>query len=396
MKETLKIVVRDRFPWRLGETDLRRVVSLRDGVLEYNGEELGQPTGILRVYRSPATIANVANAMIGCPVTDGHVDQDHLIPQAVILGEVREAKAIDLDDPNTKARLAVENLVEVQEGCSDRWQMYRDEGREFSLGYGATLVPAPDGVDYDYEQREIEPHHLAVVPAGRCGPACTFLDARPETEAASAAPQKEEEMKVPKFFADAAGEYSIQKIMEIVAALPEALKTVPMAQLQKAAPQLEALIAAAKVGLPEAPRAEEAPAPEAAPAGSDAAPDACGTGPGKEMPKPGDKAADAKRLADAVSEAVAAHTETIERARLFVDEQYKFSGKTTTQIMRDVLAQERPGLSFADAELAMAFKLLEAKPRPKADPYARFGDQGVHPVDKWFDEGRKPATNKEN
>lgn len=388
MKTAIQVTVRDYFPWRPDEANLRRIVSLRDGVLEYEGTELGQPAGLVRVYRSPATIANVATEMMGCPVTDGHVDQSRVIPQDTLLGSVREAKAIDLDDPNTKARLAVENLVEVMEDRADRWQQYRDQGREFSLGYGATLVPAPDGADYDYEQRDIVPHHLAVVEAGRCGPACTFLDARTVAPDAATAAKEDGMQKVHKAFADAAGEYSIQKIMEIVAALPEALKTVPMAQLAKAAPQLEALIAAAKVGLPEPAKAE---AEAEAPAG-DAAPNA--TGGSMPMPEEQQKVADAKAVAKAVADAVSEAVAVIERARLFVSDEYKFTGKTPAAVMRDVLAQERPGVTFADAEVPVAFKLLVPAPKAKANPYKNFGDSAPNSIAEWI-RGDQP-NNKEN
>ena len=39
--------------------------------------------------------------------------------------------------------------------------------KELSLGYDARLIPSDK---YDFEQRDIVPHHLAVVEAGRCGP----------------------------------------------------------------------------------------------------------------------------------------------------------------------------------------------------------------------------------
>jgi len=47
----------------------RTAVSIRDGVLEYLGTEIGlePPDKVFAVYRSPATIANAAHAMKGIP-----------------------------------------------------------------------------------------------------------------------------------------------------------------------------------------------------------------------------------------------------------------------------------------------------------------------------------------
>ncbi len=49
--------------------------------------------------------------------------------------------------------------------------------KQLSLGYSADIVPHSE---YDFEQIDINPHHLAVVENGRCGPLCCFLDRKPE------------------------------------------------------------------------------------------------------------------------------------------------------------------------------------------------------------------------
>lgn len=374
----LRITVRDGFRWTLGDADLRRVVSLRDGILEYEAQELGLEGDVIRVYRSPATIANVAQAMIGCPVTDGHLEVRASIPSAVRLGEVYEARAIDLNDEATLARLAVENLIKVGDGCGERWQAYRDEGREFSLGYEATLIPAGPGAAYDYEQREIEPHHLAVVLAGRCGPACTFVDARPVNK-------QEDEMKIDlKRFQDAKtgalsfADATLEELQAILSALPGALAKMDVAAIQKVTKPIMALAEAA--GITAAPAA---PAPEG---------EGMDQQSGEEQPTPGgtetpaaDAAMVAKQVKDAVAGAIAKHTAVIERARLFVDAAYSFAGKSTEQIMRDVLSQERPGRKFSDEHLAVAFELLEPKEKSASNPYAKFGDSAANAIDDWFD-----------
>ena len=60
----------------------RTAVSVRDGVLEYLGAELGlEPADhVFNVYRSPATIANAAYAMAGIPLTGNHVSLDGPAP----------------------------------------------------------------------------------------------------------------------------------------------------------------------------------------------------------------------------------------------------------------------------------------------------------------------------
>ena len=65
---------------------------------------------------------------------------------------------------------------------------------------------------------------------------------------------------------------------------------------------------------------------------------------------------------DAVSRALARHTEVIDKARNFLDASYKFPGKSSNQIMRDALATQYGRQQFTDSELPIAFKMLRIQP----------------------------------
>jgi hypothetical protein len=210
----------------------RTAVSVRDGVLEYLGAELGlEPADhVFNVYRSPATIANAAHAMMGIPLTGEHVSLDGPAPSDG--GHVESSVVIDQVDEPTHSRLAVQNKLAV----SDSLQITLKDKRQLSLGYEADLVPHSR---WDYEQVNIVPHHLAAVSDGRCGPLCSFLDRKPEKT-------KTEEKNMPekvKSFLDAEGQVNLELVVEIATALPEAIKKVPVDQLVKLMPAMQEIMA---------------------------------------------------------------------------------------------------------------------------------------------------------
>jgi len=314
----------------------KTAVSVRDGVIEYLGGEIGlEPAHeVFTVYRSPATIANAAARMAGIPLTDEHVELDTPAPRGD--GVVRDAEMIDVSDPATRATIAIRNRIEL----GDTLLMAVESGkRELSLGYNAELVPHDE---YDFEQREIIPHHLAAVPKGRCGPMCSFIDKKGVPDMKT---------KFHKAFADADGALNMQQIVELVQALPEAIKAVPMDQLQELMPALQTLVAAAKEVMPAPEPTEPAPVEPTEPA-MDADPEVPGE-PKKEPPF-----TDSKAFKDAVGFAIKRHTEVIEKARPFLPENYAFADKSTETIMRDALATETTE-NFADSELPLAFKMLK-------------------------------------
>lgn len=334
------------------DSQKKSVVSVRDGVLEYLGSELGmEPAGkIFTVYRSPATIATAMAMMKGIPVLPGHIEpgtEGDDYPS-----RVESASLIDSFDQVYDSTLAIRNSVVL----GPEIQAELDSGNsQASLGYHGKLVPHDK---YDFEQRDIIPTHLAVVENGRCGSGCRFLDRKPTQEATMP--------KLNKAFCDAEGAASLSQIVEIAAGLPEAIKNVPVDKLQELLPALQEIMAIATdagVKMPDAPEVpeveeviDEAPKPDAVPP--------------KDPIAVTDSAAFKDAIKVAIGTAVKTHATVIDKARTFVDEAYNFADKDTNQIMRDALAVEHGSTQFTDAELAVAFKLLK---KPSQD-YRNFGD----------------------
>lgn len=339
----------------------KTALSVRDGVIEYLGGEINMqpPEQLFTVYRSPATIANAATRMQGIPITDEHVTLDTPAPSGD--GSVVAAEMVDASEPLTKTTIAVRNKLAI----SDKLLMAVEaDKRELSLGYHAELVPH-DG-EYDFEQREIMPHHLAVVEKGRCGTMCSFIDKK----GASAMTVKKKDTPIlHKAFIDAEGEMNLQQIVELSTALPEAIKSVPVDQLQKLLPALKQIVEASKAVLP----AEE-PTPVEGEELSDEEKAAAAAKPAVPVEDEETEEEKAAKFADAARPVVAAaikkHTSVIEKARDFVDAAYSFSDKDTATIMRDTLATETSE-QFADNELALAFKLL----KKQGTKYGEFGDK---------------------
>ena len=336
----------------------RTAVSIRDGVLEYLGAEIGlePPDKVFAVYRSPATIANAAYAMKGIPLTGEHVSLDGPAPSDG--GRVESSIVIDQVDEPTHSRLAVQNKLAV----SDSLQITLKDKRQLSLGYGADLVPHSR---WDYEQINIVPHHLAAVSDGRCGPLCSFLDRKPEEKNMT---------KKEKAFFDAEGQVNLEQVVEIATALPEAIKKVPVDQLVKLMPAMQEIMAYAK----EQGAVEEAPAEgmedeeltdEEAAAKKEAE--------GAEEDKPKENFADSKAFKDAVEakskkfadSEVKRYAQVVTKARNFLDADYDFSGKSANKVMADSLATQSTD-NFEDSELPVAFKLL----RKANTDYSHFGD----------------------
>lgn len=339
----------------------KTAISVRDGVLEYYGIELGlEPAAkIFTVYRSPATIANAAAAMRGIPFTDEHLDRDEELPNQKI-GMVNDSRMIDMVDESTDTRLAVENIIDIGEAFT---LLLSTGKRELSLGYDADLI---EHERYDFEQINIAPHHLALVQSGRCGPSCRFSDRKPPTEESPMPKKLTAAQLIAKHFCDEDGAVSLEQVVEIAMALPEAIKKVPVDKLQEIMPALLQVIEYAKNNGVEMTEETTQADPEAKAEDSD-----------KDADKSDDdkkvEVKDSKAFADALktatADAVKLHSEVVDKARTFVDEAYSFSGKTSAQIMRDALATEHGSTVFTDSELPVAFKLLK-----KTVSYQKFGD----------------------
>ena len=332
----------------------RTAVSVRDGVLEYLGAELGlePPDKVVTVYRSPATIANAAHAMFGIPLTDEHVSMTG--PATDTGSRVESSVVIDQIDEPTFSRLAVQNKLSVNDSLS----LLLKDKRQLSLGYEADLVPHSR---WDFEQINIVPHHLAAVPAGRCGPLCSFIDRKPDTPIK---PEEGETMpKMHKAFNDAEGAVSLEQVVEIATALPEAIRKVPVDKLSELVPVMQEIMSyMGDQGVIEEVEVEET---DEEAKGMDA------TDTDKENDK--EDFADSTEFKDAVAKIAGAevkrYASVVTKARNFLDSDYDFTSKVANEVMRDALATQSSD-KFEDAELSVAFKLL----RKKESNYQNFGD----------------------
>lgn len=345
---------------------LKTAISVRDGVLEYLGSEIGHepPDKLFTVYRSPATIANLVSKMAGIPVIADHVEPG--TEDDDIQSKVESATLIDSFDDELGSTLAIKNKLSL-----DPAMIAEIEGgkSQLSLGYTGQLAPHSK---YDFEQIDLTPTHLAAVEAGRCGEGCRFMDRKP---------QPTPEANMPKFhkaFCDAEGSLSLSQIVELAAGLPEAIKNVPADKLSELLPALQEIMAAATAAGAETPAAEvvaevpEMTDEEASKLVDESAGEVKGD-PVKvtdSMRKVlAQKFSDATRRA--VDSAVKVHASVIDKARTILPETYSFADKSTAQVMRDALAVEHGSQKFADAELSVAFKLL----KKSGGEYQTFGDR---------------------
>ncbi len=343
---------------------LRTAVSVRDGVLEYLGSELGMepPDKFFTVYRSPATIANLVAQMPGIPVIGDHIEPG--TEPANIPSRVESASFIDAFDEATNSTIAIQNKLSLDDAMLAEIESGKNQ---LSLGYEGRLVPHDK---WDFEQRDLVPTHLATVTDGRCGSGCRFIDRKPNPEATMP-------KKLHKAFCDAEGALSLAQIVELAAGLPEAIKNVPADKLSELLPALQEIMAAANAAGVEPVAADvvaEVPDmtdEEASKLVDESAGEVKGDpvkvtdSMRKVLAK---KFSDATRAAVAV--AVKTHTAVIDKARTILSEDYSFTDKSTAQVMRDALAVEHGSQTFADAELSVAFKLL----KKSGGEYQTFGD----------------------
>lgn len=362
----------------------KTAISVRDGVIEYYGQEIGMTPAdkLFKVYRSPATIANAAVDMQGIPLTVDHVNVD--MPVTNACGSVLTSRMIDLKSDEMGSTVGILNSLDVM---NDQIGVVATGKRELSLGYRATLVEMPPESGYDFEQRDIAPHHLAIVDAGRCGSVCSFIDHKASEGIQDMT--KKTKPKLHKAFKDAEGQPSLSGIVDIVNALPDAIASLPLDEAQKVMPILQGIVeknaAAATEGAgegddetvtdedgenkdgEETTDAEMTPEEKAAKEKADKEAQAATDAEGKDKEKP---FGDAKAFKDAVANGVQEHMAIVDRARAFLPDNYIFKGKTGQQIMRDAVATEHGKQKFSDSELNVAFKLL----KKTESKYKDFGD----------------------
>ncbi len=148
----------------------RKVVSMRDGYQVYFGSEIGMepPEKEFRIYRDEAEVRKVSAMLVGLPITDNHIDIGVEVPDDLKVGHIVSSEVITASHSHD-GTVEVFNDIQIDEPM----HITVEEGkRELSLGYLAELEPFGD----HFKQVNFEPHHLAIVKAGRCEKSCKFKD----------------------------------------------------------------------------------------------------------------------------------------------------------------------------------------------------------------------------
>jgi hypothetical protein len=349
----------------------KMAISVRDGVQEYAGIELGlEPYDkSFKVYRNPDTIRAIKDKLIGIPVTNGHVELEDIPPEKII-GFIDGSELVKYRNELLSSTIAIKNKVKL----SDNMIQLLNSKNQLSLGY---FAETENHDSYDFEQVNIIPHHLAIVENGRCGTVCKFRDERKDmdpneldnqegTETTEEVVTTEEEVK------DAEMPVNLQRIAEVVNDLPEAVKLMSLTELEKLVPALELAINTARAATPNGQTALEGTESEE---GMEEINDEAETITKTDEPAKADFK-DSKAFKDAVMVVADQRVDVILKAKKFLDEGYDFK-KDTLTMMRDVLATQTKEV-FKDEEVGVAFKMLK-----KFADYARFADsKGECEIDK--------------
>jgi len=154
-------------------------IAARTGVYQYLSSELelDGPERIVNVYRSPEEVFKPESmaTYLDKDVTNDHPDDlvDSNTFKDVSVGHVR---GVERDGEN----LIVDMIIKDQSAIDD----IQSGKAELSPGYLAEYVEAPgiapDGTAYEYEQRDIQINHNAVVAAARAGKVARIFDHKPK------------------------------------------------------------------------------------------------------------------------------------------------------------------------------------------------------------------------
>lgn len=337
------------------DSKTKTVVSVRDGVQEYRGHELGlEPADkIFKFYRAPETIKSIIDSMAGLPITDDHVSLDE--PPAATIGKIVDGELVDFVDSETDSTVKIKNKIILDSIPGNN---------ELSLGYKANVIKCDK---YDFEQVDIVPHHLAIVDKGRCGETCKFMD------------KENKSMPINKAFLDADNQVNMQQVLQLVNDLPEAIKTMPIKDLAKLVPQLQKAVAFATETVvegateeEETTSTEETATEETTDAGDKTSKEET-TDQESTTKSEADKEEEDKKFSDSVSAEVekqnGIYAGVLIKAKDFLSDTYNFADKSACAIMRDALATQSKD-KFEDTELPVAFKMLK-----KSANYANFADK---------------------
>jgi hypothetical protein len=163
---------------------------------------------------------------------------------------------------------------------------------------------------------------------------------------------------------------TLDDIAQIVAALPDAIKQVPIDKLNKILPALQQIMAyATKDDAPEPEEVTDDTAEEKPFTDEDPMTD-------EQKKKDEEKQFSDRKFMNAAmtmakklaQKEIKEFSEVVAQARNYLDDSYNYAGKTSKDIMRDAIKQTlgKP-VNFADRDLSIAFKMLEMRPNLYAD-----------------------------
>ncbi|MFX4154243.1 DUF2213 domain-containing protein [Aliarcobacter butzleri] len=295
----------------------KTVISIRDGIQEYLGLELGlEPFDkVFKIYRSPETIRALKDKLIGIPLIENHIEPIGDIKESLKKGQILNSEEVENIDNSLDSTLAIRNEITL---FKDKLEFNH---KQLSLGYTAQMVPS---AEYDFEQLNIKPHHLGIVEAGRCGDVCEFKDGK----GVKPMDLKELLAKLKEALVNASDADKAMILEAMDSIIPKATKDEDLEKkFEDEKKSLLKQIEDAKAGNKEAIS----------------------------------NFMDSQVYKDAMLHYGNDRASIIGKAKNFLDEKYDFKTKSNEAIMADVIKAEYPTESFKDAEIGVAFKLLKER-----------------------------------
>ena len=286
----------------------RTVISIRDGIQEYLGAELGiEPFDkVFKIYRSPETIRELKDKLKDIPLIENHIEPEGTIDDDLKRGKIIDSEIVENIDNESDSTIAIKNEISL---FKDKLEF---EYEQLSLGYKATTLPS---AKYDFEQFNILPHHLGIVEAGRCGDVCKFQDQRGVKRM-----NLEELMAKLKEFLDSSSDEDKASLVKMLDEMFPKKETAVTDSEEEVAKKFED----AKKGAVA-------------------------------------KFMDSQAFKDAMLNYGNERTTVITKAKNFLDSKYDFKSKSNEVIMADVVKAEYPNESFKDSEIGVVFKMLKEK-----------------------------------
>ena len=286
----------------------RTVISIRDGIQEYLGAELGiEPFDkVFKIYRSPETIKELKDKLKDIPLIENHIEPEGTIDDDLKRGKIIDSEIVENIDNESDSTIAIKNEISL---FKDKLEF---EYEQLSLGYKATTLPS---AKYDFEQFNILPHHLGIVEAGRCGDVCKFQDQRGVKRM-----NLEELMAKLKEFLDSSSDEDKASLVKMLDEMFPKKETAVTDSEEEVAKKFED----AKKGAVA-------------------------------------KFMDSQAFKDAMLNYGNERTTVITKAKNFLDSKYDFKSKSNEVIMADVVKAEYPNESFKDSEICVVFKMLKEK-----------------------------------